>query len=99
MDVSDLTYALMSERVGDNFELHIDDGRVFDFKLIEVDELTGDPGPERDGGFSSLFRGPKEPVLNQSILPLRHAEWGTLHLFLVPVGQSDAGTVYEAIVN
>ncbi len=97
MDIADVTYAMMADRIGDVFALHMDDGRVLAFELSEVTALAS--GADESTGFSALFRGPLEPALNQSTLPLRHEEWGTVHLFVVPVGQDESATIYEAIVS
>ena len=52
----------------------------------------------REGGaFALNFVGPAAPLLQQSIYPLRHAAFGTLDLFIVPIGKDKDGIVYEAI--
>jgi hypothetical protein len=52
----------------------------------------------REGGaFALNFSGPAAPLLQQSIYPLRHAAFGTLDLFIVPIGKDKDGIVYEAV--
>jgi hypothetical protein len=47
--------------------------------------------------FSLIFTGPRDVALSQGIHPLRHAELGSLDIFLVPIGIDAAGRRYEAI--
>ena len=64
-------------------------------KLVEA-KLMGQG--ERDGGsFSLLFSGPAEPILEQAVIPLEHADMGKLELFLVPVGPGVGEIDYEAV--
>jgi len=78
--------------------------RVFDVRsvadevqlsLIEVKSLGA--GEREGGAFSTLWQGPKSPVLEQSVYRLFEQEFGEQELFLVPVAEKDAGIQYEAI--
>ncbi len=98
MDIDDIDLKVAAERVGDRFELEAEGGAApLSIELTEVEPLSA--APDGASGFSMLFRGPAEPLLNQSIRELRDDRWGTTELFLVPIGRDDAGAYYEAVVN
>lgn len=46
--------------------------------------------------FSIIFRGPRQPVLPQSIQRLK-GPMGMLEIFIVPIGPDEKGMRYEAI--
>jgi hypothetical protein len=71
---------------------------VSEIVLIEARSL-GEPAGSRRAPFSILFRGPREPVLAQSIYRLDESELGTIEIFLVPIGPDAQGMVYEAVFN
>lgn len=57
-------------------------------------------GAGRSRAFSLLFRGPRDPVLPQSMYTFEHETIGVIEsLFIVPIGRDDQGTSYEAIFN
>ena len=68
-----------------------------ELELVSVQALR--PHSRRAEPFSLLFRGPRQPILPQSIYDLVHPELGTLKIFLVPVQPSGDGAEYEAIFN
>ena len=47
--------------------------------------------------FRLRFRGPRDPLLAQSIYRLMHAGLGALEIFIVPIGRDAESTTYEAI--
>jgi len=49
--------------------------------------------------FSLLFRGPVDRVLPQKIYPFESKQLGQFELFIVPIGQDQSGTKYEATFN
>lgn len=51
-----------------------------------------------DGSFRLAFRGPREPLCPQGIYLLESPEM-VVEIFLVPIAQDDAGSLYEAIFN
>ena len=74
-------------------------------ELAEVAEhAAGAPGQSRTP-FSVQFHGPLQPVLPQGIYRVEHEQFGTLELFLVPVGpdeprvpgQAPTAMRYEAV--
>ena len=86
----------------DDFTAHRD--TVFDMqtaagvvplKLVKVDHVgeSGRPG----GAFSLLFAATQGPPQPQSIYPVVHPSFGTMEIFLVPIGSLAAGNGYQAI--
>lgn len=87
---------------GRDFEGHLNDAftvllgpETLQMQLIEV--KTMGQGERAGGAFSTLWQGPRSPVLSQGTYEVRHADLGSLAVFLVPVAQKDAGIQYEAI--
>jgi len=66
------------------------------FELIEVAGMGEKPDAQREP-YSLLFRGPEQPVLEQSIVALKHEQLGELSIFLVPIGSDAQGMRYEAV--
>lgn len=65
---------------------------------LEVAEVSPLGHSKREGGgFSVLFRGPREPVIDQAIHHLWFSETMKLDVFLVPVGEETQAVLYEAI--
>ncbi len=94
MDLSQVTLETFEPCVGDAFAIAAEPASI-EFKL-ETAEARGEwPGGRQP--FSLTFRGPRDPLLPQSIYRLEHAALGALEIFLVPIGRDDAGTCYEAI--
>ena len=66
--------------------------------LAEVGTRGGfDPARQARQGFTLLFHGPLEPVLQQRIHRVSNESLGELELFLVPVGCEADGMRYEAV--
>ena len=94
-----LTEAEFARRVGQKFELWLNSLPSLELELTDV-RAAGSPPPVGQGRsdpFSIVFRGPREPELEQSIYRLVHPEMGTLELFLVPVSVDADGRYYEAV--
>ena len=92
--LADLKVTDFESRKGETFRLRAPQAAV-DFELVEVSRL-GDSG--RDGGaFSLVFRTPPGPFLPQAIYPVEHAAFGTLDVFIVPLGPIAGGNGYEVI--
>ncbi|MCB1814124.1 MAG: hypothetical protein KDK04_20750 [Candidatus Competibacteraceae bacterium] len=66
------------------------------FELLEITGMGSKPGAKREP-YSLVFRGPAEPVLEQGIVPLTHAQLGNIEIFLVPIGPDSQGMCYEAV--
>lgn len=50
-------------------------------------------------GFSLLFRGPQDTVLNQDTYLMEHEELGMFSFLMVPVGTKDTRPHYEIVIN
>jgi hypothetical protein len=86
--------------VGAAFKIQDRPEGAIDLALVEARNLSvATTAPGRRPPFSLLFRGPRSPVLPQSIYPLVHPSFGRLEIFLVPVGEDADGVTYEAIFN
>jgi hypothetical protein len=95
MDLGDLTLADFEPLVGDTFMLEGATEVPLAFTL-----RSATPAGEQPGGrapFGLIFGGPPQPLLAQAIYRLTHAELGALEIFVVPLGQDEAGTTYQAI--
>jgi hypothetical protein len=95
-----LTHDDFSGRIGESFEVTVDDTAPLGLVLAESSLGTelGGPGPEGQerSQFSLTFRGPATPFLPQGTYELDHAELGALSLFLVPLGPEGDEMRYEA---
>ena len=94
-------YRPLESLTAEDFRPHVGGGfRLADepveWELIEVTAQKGSAQPGSRASFSVVFRGPRQPVLDQRIRRLEHDTMGVLELFLVPVGPDDAGMLYEA---
>lgn len=60
---------------------------------------VGQGHPERAEPFSLLFEGPTEFALEQGIHEFECGPLGVLGIFIVPVGLTPKGRLYEAVFN
>lgn len=74
-----------------------DAGPALALELIDAEPL--DHQAPHDNRFSLMLRGPSQPLLPQATYVFEHAALGTLAIFIVPVGRTEAGTAYQAIFN
>jgi hypothetical protein len=93
MDLADLTLAHFEPLVGDEFR--IAEPQPVELELAEARSAGDWPGGREP--FRLLFRGPRDPLLPQSIYRLEHAGLGALEIFVVPVARDAERTSYEAI--
>ena len=96
-----LTATSFAPAVGDTFSLDAGEAGPIELELVAV-RLHDPDAPAEDvpgsrAPFTLEFRGPLEPVLPQRIYGLEHPSFGTLEIFIVPVGRDEAGTAYEAV--
>ena len=91
-----LDHKVFSRNLGTTFRISLDDSNTIDAELSKVTELYLSANQER---FAVVFRGPKEPVLSQGTYSFTHEQMGEFSLFIVPMGQDDGGTSYEAVFN
>lgn len=79
-----------------SFALRRDDGQESDLTLNEVTQYQHVSKTGRRQ-FSLIFIGTPGEILPQRIYPLSHSQFGTLEIFLVPIGQTEEGTEYQAV--
>jgi hypothetical protein len=85
-----------SENLNTKFRLRRGDDDVVVLELIECKDLGSTPNQEQ---FSIVFRGPREPFLEQMTYELEHDTLGEVLIFLVPVKQEPESFYYEAVFN
>jgi hypothetical protein len=93
---ANLEHEVFSKYLNKNFRISIGESNTVEAELREVSELLLSPGQQR---FAIVFRGPREPLLNQGTYRFEHDEMGEFKLFIVPFRQDDQGTFYEAVFN
>jgi hypothetical protein len=93
-DIAQVTAAHFTPHLDRNFHIAQPAGDVT-LRLVAVQQLGEALRP--GGAFSLLFISPPGPFLPQAIYPVANAEFGTLELFLVPLGPRDGGNSYEAV--
>ncbi|MFC3326528.1 DUF6916 family protein [Mesorhizobium cantuariense] len=71
-------------------------GRQVSLELSAVNPIAASPRP--GGGFSLMFRGPRETALPQATY-LFTGRSGTHEIFIVPVAADATGRLYEAVFN
>jgi hypothetical protein len=72
-------------------------GETMDIVIAELNAVTG---PQRPGGaFSVVFRGPRQPVVEQATHRIEVDGAPAMELFLVPLGPDGEGMLYEAVFN
>jgi hypothetical protein len=91
-----LEHEVFSRYLNTPFHISVDEANTIEVDLNEVSELHLSPRQER---FELVFRGPRQPLINQGSYRFDHDEMGDFILFIVPVRQDDEGTYYEACFN
>ena len=83
-----------------NTKFRVSSNQPIELELYQVKGYSSQSheqqGMER---FSAFFRGPRDPLLPQSLYALEHERMGALELFLVPIAQDENGCRYEAVFN
>lgn len=99
--LADLHADSFAPYLGSQFELSGDEPAGPDaLTLAEVEQHGSRSHGARHEPFGLVFLGPADPILDQRVHRLRHAELGVLEIFLVPIGPAPDGQQrYEAIFN
>ena len=84
-----------TEQVGSTFEV-IDTSSSFPLKFHRVVEHAKTATNE---AFSLFFLGSVDHFMPQGTRTLRHAQFGEMDIFLVPVAKTSSGFEYEAVFN
>lgn len=101
---SQLEKTAFSNFLNDRFQVQITDTESFAFTLVEVESLKENGSGRksvqvRPEPFSLIFMGPSQPIFKQRIYNLTHPRLGSMDIFLVPVGETEAGIEYQAVFN
>jgi len=91
-----LEHETFSKYLNTSFRISLGESNTVEAVLSTVNDLQLSPQQER---FAIIFRGPREPLLQQGTYLFEHDEMGEFNLFIVPIRQDDAGTFYEAVFN
>ena len=106
MDLGELTLEKAKPFEGMTFEATLADGNTVTLKLDEAlpfelnarRRIRGGV-PQKREPFSLYFLGAPGEVLPQGMYTLRSGDVTFENIFLVPVGQDDEATEYEAVFN
>jgi hypothetical protein len=103
MDLATLTYETAKNLEGTTFQVELPDGSGVPMKLEEVllyetrrRRPVRGKAPRREP-FSLYFAGPPSPILPQAMYTFRAETLNLEKLFIVPIGQDDEATEYEAV--
>jgi len=94
-NLDDLTSRTFTEALNSTFDVESPAGSV-PLQLIAVNEKGDVPSLD---GFSLIFRGPRTPVLAQTIYRFTHPKLGAREMFSVPIGPDEQGMCYEVVFN
>lgn len=85
------------KHLNSKFQLaHLQTEEKIELELIETEEKNTD----QTEGFSLMFKGPKETVLEHDTHKMTHPEMGEMNIFIGPVlSGKDDGVYYQAIFN
>ncbi|WP_301750353.1 DUF6916 family protein [uncultured Erythrobacter sp.] len=90
-----LTLADFADFQGARFSMQVESGSLeLELEKVEPLRLSARPG----SSFRLAFRGPRKPLYPQGTYRLESSGLA-VEIFLVPIAQDDAGTLYEAIFN
>ncbi len=93
-----LTIEDFRSRVDDTFKLQLGPDQWLPLRLVRVRSLSEEEGDSgRREPFSVEFRAVGEPPLAQRIYSIECGAWGSLEIFLVPIGPDKEGMIYEAV--
>ena len=90
--------------MGDRFRVVPQEGEPFEVVLSSCEETTyGSPDEWRETArrvpFSLVFVGPADRGVSQQTCAFSHGELGAFDLFVVPLGPTDEGMRYEAVIS
>ena len=91
-----LEHETFSRYLNTTFRISVGESNTIEAELNTVNDLQLSPQQER---FAIVFRGPREPLLDQGTYRFEHDEMGEFILFIVPLRHDDSGTFYEACFN
>ena len=99
-DVGTISESDFTPHLNEKFHLTAADGADAEAELIEVRKTGGDAVEESmRAPFFALFRTPSDFVVRQQMFRLEHETFGSIAVFLVPVGPDKEGMRYEAVFS
>ena len=81
------------------FSVRIDGAAEYPLTLLDASLLPRTTHPAERASFSLRFKGPAAHRLPQSIHALSKEGFGSLEVFLVPVGADERNIYYQAIFS
>jgi hypothetical protein len=90
-----MTAADFEQAIGQAFTIETGSGQIA-LELSAVNRIASSPRP--DGGFSLMFKGPRDIALPQATYRFT-GKSGVHDIFIVPVAADAAGRIYEAVFN
>ena len=94
--MDNISQDIFRENLNTKFTANVGDAGSAALELVECKDLGSTPRQEQ---FSVVFRGPREPFLEQMTYELKHDQLGEILIFLVPVRQDADSFYYEAVFN
>jgi len=91
--------AAFASRLGSVFPLQTATAHLVPLTLAEVADHRSPSSPAGTEHFSLIFRGPREPLLDQGTHALTHPSLGAFPLFIVPSLRNGDAPTYVAIFN
>jgi hypothetical protein len=88
--------ATFQRLVGTRFRLRLDEERSVEVELTDFRQGAASPSHEQ---FSVVFQAPADAPPEQRIYELEHQATGSFEVFLVPVGRTEDGILFEAVYN
>jgi hypothetical protein len=105
--LSQISYSLLASQVRTLFRVRHSPGRTVELTLIEAvfaalapAGTLGEPHGASNEGFSLIFSGPQETLLEPRTYLFEHTRLGWFEMYIGPIGRPDIGGVYyEAVVS
>lgn len=94
--LDELNCRMFRDSLHSDFTVLRESGESVTLTLVEVHEKLDAPALEQ---FSLTFRGPGTTALDQRIHRFEHPAFGSLDLFIVPLGPDQEAMLYEVIFN
>ncbi len=85
-----------AEQLNTKFKISLSGGNEIELILSELSPVKRTGKYEQ---YSLYFSGPSDSLLPQALYMMKHNNFGTIGLFLVPVGKDESGYKYEAAFN
>jgi hypothetical protein len=95
-----LVFEDFADKIGEEFAINEEDVSRITLTLREAEPLNPAMAPRGvRPPFALLFLAPDPRVLPQQLYRMEHEAFGTMSIFLVPVGKDTSGVTYQATFN